>query len=270
MTLKILITGGNGNIAKIITHNLLPKYNISAPSKLELNILNYNELKDYLKSHNFDILIHTAITGGRRTKIDTSDVVYSNLLMMENILLFADRFKMIINLDSAAIYDRSTDISNRKENDLFTIPMDYYGFSKYMIFMRTLQYENIYHLRIFNLFHDNEEPNRFIKTCRLAKAENSVVTILEDKYFDFFSAEDFIKVLEYYLTHLTSIKEKVINLCYEEKYKLSDIAKMIQPDTNLIKVIEVSQRNYTGDGTLLKQLGLDFSNLIHCCLYKET
>ena len=46
MTFKILITGGNGNIAKIIKHNL----SISAPSRLELNLLNYNELKDNLNS----------------------------------------------------------------------------------------------------------------------------------------------------------------------------------------------------------------------------
>ena len=39
---------------------------------------------------------------------------------------------MIINFDSAAIYDRASDILNRKEEDLLTIPNDYYGFSKYI------------------------------------------------------------------------------------------------------------------------------------------
>ena len=63
--------------------------------------------------------------------------------MFENILKFADKFKMIFNLDSWAIYDRNTDILNRKE-DLFIVPLDYYRFSKYNIYQRSLQYENVY------------------------------------------------------------------------------------------------------------------------------
>ena len=41
---------------------------------------------------------------------------------------------MIINFDSAAIYDRTTDILERREEELLTIPTDYYGFSKYVIY----------------------------------------------------------------------------------------------------------------------------------------
>ena len=89
--------------------------------------------------------------------------------MLENLLKFADNFKMILNFDSGAIYDRSTDILNRCENELYTIPTDYYGFSKYLIYQRSLQYTHFYNLRIFNIFHANEEPDRFIKSCFIAK-----------------------------------------------------------------------------------------------------
>ena len=44
MNTKILITGGNGNIAKIIRRNLSNKYIIYAPNHSELDILNYNNL----------------------------------------------------------------------------------------------------------------------------------------------------------------------------------------------------------------------------------
>jgi dTDP-4-dehydrorhamnose reductase len=67
--LNILITSGNGNIAKLIVKNLKSKYNITSLSKNELNILNYNEIKNLLDKNDFDILIHTAIIGGRRIKI---------------------------------------------------------------------------------------------------------------------------------------------------------------------------------------------------------
>ena len=106
-----------------------------------------------LSVNSFDVLIHTAITGGRRTKSENGDVIYNNLLMFENLVKFAHHFKLIINLDSGAIYDRATNIFCRKEDDIVSVPNDYYGFSKYLIYNRSLQYSNIINLRIFNLFH---------------------------------------------------------------------------------------------------------------------
>ena len=165
---KILITGGNGNIANIIKRNISNDNILYTTSHSELDILNFNNLKKYIEENNPDIIIHTAIIGGRRTKEETSEVLYKNLLMFENILKL--NFNgIIINFDSAAIYNRKTDIYNRKENELNTIPEDYYGLSKYIIYQRSLNYNNIYNFRIFNIFHINEEKDRFIKACFLAK-----------------------------------------------------------------------------------------------------
>jgi len=168
--MKVLITGGNGNIAKMIKNNLSSEScEITNLSRNDLNVLNQFDIEKYLSENTFDILVHTAILGGRRTKEENGDVTHNNLVMLENLLKFSDKFKMIINFDSAAIYDRSTDISNRKESDLHTIPNDYYGFSKYLIYQRSLQYKNVYNFRIFNIFHLNEEPDRFTKSCFNAK-----------------------------------------------------------------------------------------------------
>ena len=133
--MKILITGGKGNIATMIKKNLSNYYNILNPSHSELDLTNFLDLTNYLKNNGpFNILIHTAILGGRKNITDDYDIVFKNLLMNENLLKYADNFKMIINLDSAAIYDRNTDILNRTEEELNTIPTDYYGFSKYLIY----------------------------------------------------------------------------------------------------------------------------------------
>ncbi len=248
--MNILITGGNGNIAKIIIKHLDKKFNIKNPGRNELNLLDKNMIKKYMDIHDFDIMIHTAITGGRRTKEETSNVFYFNMLMFENIMAYSNKFKMIINLDSGAIYDRNTDIMNRKENDIYTVPTDYYGFSKYCIYKRTLSFDNVFNFRIFNIFHEFEEDDRFIKKCMNGLKNNMVIDIYEDKYFDFFSEDDFIKVLKYYLIE-SNVKPKTINLCYDVKYKLSDIAKMIGCKYNVIKT---SDMNYCGDGSLLKSI----------------
>ena len=262
--MNILVTGGNGNIAKMIKRNLSNKFNIVCLGRNDLNVLNLNEIEEYLNKNKFDILVHTAILGGRRTKEETGEVTHLNLVMLENLLFFSDRFKMIINFDSAAIYDRNTDIFNRKENDLITIPYDYYGFSKYVIYKRSLQYSHFFNFRIFNIFHENEEPDRFIKSCFLAKKNNTNVSIFEDKFFDFVYEDDLIKIINFYFENIMkqSILEKTINICYKEKYKLSDIAKLILKSDNQINILKPkSNFNYSGNGDKIENLNLSLDGL---------
>ena len=259
--MRILITGGNGNIAKIIKNKLSYLYDITNLGRTELNILSYEDVESYLETNEFDILIHTAIIGGRRTKDDPEDTVEKNVEMFDNLMKFSDRFKMIINFDSAAIYDRSTDILNRSENQLKSIPEDKYGKSKYLIYQRSLKYKNVYNLRLFNIFHANEEKDRFIKACFVARNDNTILTINEDKYFDFFYELDFIKVIKYYIQNYPNL-EKTVNICYEKKYKLSEIAKLIINNSNNIKIInQKSINNYNGNNNLLKKYNIEFLGL---------
>lgn len=262
--INILITGGNGNIAKIIKNSLpSDNFNIINPSREELNILDLSTIKTFLINKQFDILIHTAITGGRRLKEDSCEYAYKNIIMFENILILSENFKMIINLDSGAIYDRTTDILNRDEDELYTVPKDYYGFSKYVIYKRTLNYSHIYNFRIFNLFHADEEINRFIKSCYISKNNNTIITIYDDKYFDFVYKDDFIKIMNYYITNLDSQYnlEKTINICYKEKYKLSDIAKLICKIDNINILNNNLNNNYSGNNTKLYNLPIQLDGL---------
>ena len=186
--------------------------------------------------------------------------------MFENLIKFADHFKLIINFDSGAIYDRATNIFCRKEDDIVTVPADYYGFSKYLIYKRSLQYNNIINFRIFNIFHINEESDRFIKACFCAKQNGGNVTIAQDKYFDFMSEADFIKIARHYLTNLNSLSclPKTLNLSYKQKYTLSDIALLILQDITKIDIqngLNLNQNNYCGDSSKLDGLMLDLDGL---------
>lgn len=270
--MKILITGGNGNIAQMIRRNLNIKYDIINLSHKDLDILDFKKVETYLENNKFDILVHTAITGGRRTKDENGEITHKNILMFENLIKFANKFKMILNFDSGAIYNRSTDILNRKENELYTVPTDYYGFSKYIIYNRTLSYDNCFNFRIFNIFHINEEPDRFIKACFISKKNNSNIKIFEDKYFDFMYEDDFIKIIDYYFNNVDNQNKlnKTFNVCYNEKYKLSDIAFLIIKDKSKI-IIEkhISNNNYTGNNDLLESIKIDLNNLQKSLLVYE-
>ena len=136
---SILITGGNGNLAKMIRTHLSSEFNITSITRADFDMIDGKAIERYLSDKQFDILIHTAICGGRRDKEETGEVVYQNLLMFENFMKFSYKFGIIINLDSGAIYDRDTDIYCRTDDEesLISVPKDYYGFSKYLIYKRS-------------------------------------------------------------------------------------------------------------------------------------
>jgi len=260
---SILITGGNGNLAKMIRTNLSSEFNITSISRADFDMLDGRAIESYLTDKSFDILIHTAICGGRRGKEETGEVVYQNLLMFENFMKFSYKFGIIINFDSGAIYDRDTDIYCRTEAEesLVSVPKDYYGFSKYLIYKRSLSYSNVLNFRIFNIFHVNEEDNRFVKACFLAQRNKTRVTIFKDKWFDFMYEDDFIRVVRYYLTTPILYLKKTINLSYQTKYKLSDIAKMIVSNELIDIVDPVTSNNYCGNGDLLAQMDIQMAGL---------
>lgn len=260
--MKILITGGNGNIAKIIQTNLCVQHHVVPITRNDFDLLDEISVSNYLVDKEFDMLIHTAIKGGRRTKEDSEDVVHQNLVMFENLIKFANKFKLIINFDSGAIYDRLTDINCRKESELNTIPKDYYGFSKYVIYKRSLQHKNVVNFRIFNIFHVNEEADRFIKSCYIAKKNGTTIKIYQDKYFDFMYENDFIKIIKYYIDNYSKNLPKTLNLSYTNKYKLSTIAEIILGDKNRIEILDdFCNKNYSGDGSILHELGIDLDGL---------
>ena len=260
---SLLITGGNGNLAKMIRTNLSNEFNITIITRADFDMIDGRSIERYLSDKHFDILVHTAIIGGRRTKEETADVVYQNLLMFENLMKFAHKFEIIINFDSGAIYDRKYDIYCKKEDEgsLVSVPKDYYGFSKYLIYKRSLQYTNVFNFRIFNIFHVNEEDNRFIKACFLAQRDKTRVTIFKDKWFDFMYEDDFIRVVRHYLTTPVSDLKKTINLSYQTKYRLSDIAKMLVDHDRIDIVDPITSHNYCGNGDQLNEIGLTLDGL---------
>jgi hypothetical protein len=56
--------------------------------------------------------------------------------------------------------------------------------------------------------------------------------------------------------------QKTINICYDKKYKLSDIAKIIlNNDDSKINILNEKSNNYSGNGSLLKSLNIDIMGL---------
>jgi len=247
---KILITGSNGYVARNIAKSL-SEYDLTLINRSTLDLLDPKAVKQFFKHRYFDVLIHTATSGGSRLKEDSFEVFYENCLMHQNILENSSSFDKYISFGSGAELDRRYHID--PSVDLKSAyPIDPYGMSKNFITKSGILYPNFHNVRIFNVFNEDELPSRMIKANIIKYINKEPMIIHQDKWMDFFYMEDLCEVLKFVIDSNT--KQKIINCSYQDKFKLSDIAAIIN-DLSTYKVnIEVNHSafglNYYGDYNL--------------------
>ena len=209
---KILITGGNGFIAKNIFENLNHTYDIDVITRSDFDLLDTISVNKFFSDKFYDVVIHTAIIGGSRLKEDAPSIVYDNTLMLYNILDNKKHYSRLINLGSGAE---------------LAYPKTPYGMSKSVISNIIDSLDNHYNLRIFAVFNESELETRFIKSNILRYLNKEDIVIHKNKYMDFFSFTDFVKVIKMYIEEQSSNLSKTFDCSYDTKFTLVDIANII-------------------------------------------
>lgn len=265
--INILVTGANGfigsNIIKLLSNDT--NFKFFNGNRNVINLYSTESIERYLDENQIDTVIHCAIEGGSRLKQDTSDMLYKNILMYENLIKFNHRYKIFINFGSGAEFDRKQNISNVNEYDMFNIiPTDFYGLSKNIISKLSTHHPIILNLRIFGCFYYNELSTRFIHNNINNYINKKPIIIHQDRYMDFLYIEDLTNVINHFLNNSISTY-KDINMSYLKKYKLSDIANIINELSSHKVDINVENENfglnYTGNGELLNSLNLKLKGL---------
>ena len=264
----ILITGANGYLGSFLSQRLEDfGYDIIRGTRQNLNVLDPEACKKIFKQNDIEYVIHTAVRGGRRTRADTAADLYENVVMFENLASHRDKFKMMINFGSGAAFDRSKNIDEALESDVTSeCPRDYYGLSKNLIAKRIHGInDNIFNLRIFNCFGENELNDRMIKANCIRHLHEEEMIVHSNKKMDFFYIEDLYKVVAHYLTHPEIAHPIDINLCYKEKIDLigiTDAIKTLTGRANSVKLIDKdSDFSYTGSAERLSSLEIDMHGL---------
>lgn len=109
--MKILITGGNGMVGKnILVHKQSRQHTIIAPTRTQLDLLNYSDVETFLKLNKPDVLIHAAgIVGGIQANISNPvRFLVENNEIGKNVLMASKKtnIKKLINLASSCMYPR--------------------------------------------------------------------------------------------------------------------------------------------------------------------
>jgi len=253
--MKIAVLGARGFLGSYLCGYLAGKQHEVIPvTRDTVNLNDYEAVDQWLSQHRPDIIINCAISGGG---VHVNDINYSDVQRDLGIFLNFYNNPQVhkyINVGSGAEFDRRVSIDNCAEEYIKSVtPIDSYGYTKNIIARMCLGKSNFYTLRLFGCFDSSEPDIRLFK--RFLADPNLVI---KDRQFDYISARDFAKIVEYYCDYNALPKD--INCVYTQKKMLSDMLQMLRPGAIINKVSNTGDV-YTGTGVKLAQLSIDLDGL---------
>jgi GDP-L-fucose synthase len=256
----ILITGSSGFIGKNIVCHLKDKYTLLTPTHKDLDLLLQSDVNHYFALYDIDTVIHCANFGGTRKIQAKGDVLDKNLRIFFNIAENKDHFVKLIHLGSGAEYNKSRALQNISENEFGeNIPLDEYGFSKYIISKYIEKTENMYCLRLFGIFGKYEDYDfKFISNAIVKNLLHMPITIRQNANFSWIYIDDFLNILDYFLTHTP--KKSIYNITPPSTTDLISIAHLINSHSDFKSEICVENKGfnleYSGNNAqLMKEIG---------------
>ena len=258
MTKKILVTGGNGFIARSLVEKLKndDRYHVCSFNRESLDLLDARKVLDVIKEHKFDIVIHTATydAAPRFSTKDPKQVLEQNIRMFFNIARCSQYFGKMLYFGSGAEFGRENWVPKMTEGyfDSF-VPTDQYGFSKYVMSKHAEKSENIYNLRIFGVFGEFDDWRyRFISNACCKAVFDLPIVIKQNSLFDFLYIDDLIRATEWFMENKP--KKHVYNICSGLAREWKTIAEEIIDISG--KNLDIDLKNekikveYSGDNSL--------------------
>ena len=126
MKSKVLITGSSGfvgtNLYQFLIKKKKFKYQILAPNKKVLNLMNFNNLENYFKKNKPEIVVHlAAINGGVHSNVKyPADFYFKNSTINNNIFEVCAKYKTkkLVCISAGAAYPKNAKIP-LNENDFW-------------------------------------------------------------------------------------------------------------------------------------------------------
>jgi GDP-L-fucose synthase len=257
---KLLITGGSGFIGRNLVECLGDRYDISAPSSAELDLLDERSVRDFLFSRGFDVIVHAATTRSNRSLIAPPDMLDRNCRMFFNLARNQDLFGRMLHLGSGAEYSRECLPARVKETYFDTrVPRDAYGFSKYICAKYAESVDNIFVLRLFGVFGKYEAWEvRFISNACARVVKGLPIVIRQNVAFDYLFVEELARLTAWFIEN--GPRHKAYNVCRGRTFTLLELARMVAAASGRNPEIIVRNQGmgpeYSGDNTrMLDEIG---------------
>ena len=255
--MKILVTGGNGFIARNLLEQPAEGDEMIGVNRQDLDLMNADQVFSYLKETHFDIVIHTATydAAPKHSTKDTRKVLENNLRMFFNLARAQDHYGKMIFFGSGAEFGRENWQPKMKE-DYFDqhVPVDPYGYSKYLMTLCARSSRNIYNLRLFGVFGEYDDwRTRFISNACCHAAFGLPIRIDQNRSMDFLYIHDLIRIIHGFIKAWPSKKD--YNVCSGQSLDLKTIAERIVEMSGQDLAIHIknpgSGMEYSGDNSAL-------------------
>ena len=250
---KILITGGTGFIGRNLVEYLSDRYEVTAPTHDELDLMGGASVKSFFHKKKFDVVIHAASKGSSRKQRNDSDILSINLKMFLNLLSNESCFEKLIFFGSGAEYGKQRPLVKVKETEFGYVPEDDYGLSKYIC--SKVSTEKCINLRLFGVFGKYEDyETRFISNmiCRAIKGQPMEMN--QNMFLDYVYIEDLCRIVE--LIMKTKAKNRAYNISSGDHIDLKSIAEIIINLSKKAVKLHIAKpgmnREYTCDSNLFR------------------
>lgn len=256
---RILLTGGTGFVGRNIRYGLEQKYEVYAPGRLELDIKNTLAVEQTIKTGIFDAVVLAGIpTKEENRNTLESDVLQSGLLSFMNFYRVRNDTGRIIYFGSGAEFDKQQDISFVTEASLSKrLPVEPYGFSKFLMNQLAVSSDNVYNLRLFGCFGPTDGENKFITHCIRCCMEGNEITIRQDCMFNFLYVDNLLPVLSYCIENRPQFHD--YNVCSGRNLLLSEVAAIVKKEMKSSSEVvvlnsEAGKQYSASNGRLLGEL----------------
>ncbi len=255
--MKILITGGDGFIARSLYEQINCDHTVLSLNRRKLDLLDSKKVFNCIAKQKPDVVIHAATYDAApiNSKKDPTKVLANNLNMFFNLARCKDHFGKMIYFGSGAEFSREHWQPKMKE-DYFGqhIPVDPYGLSKYIMTQHAQLSRNIYNLRLFGVFGEYDDWRyRFISNVCCKAVLNRPITFEKNKFFDFLYIDDLVKIVQWFICN--DPKQQVYNVCSGQSHEFKALAqKVLKAAGKDLKVViktKAMRIEYSGDNALL-------------------
>lgn len=255
---KVLITGGNGFIARSLAREFVEKYDLTVCSRSELDLLNVNHVSEFLRHHHFDVIIHTATydAAPKGSKKAPSMVLEYNMRMFTNLVRCEHDYGKLLYFGSGAEFSRPHWIPKMRETFFDKhVPQDQYGYSKYLMTKIAESKNNIINLRLFGVFGELDDWRyRFLSNICCHALKKQSITVQQNAKVDFLYIKDLIKVVQWFVDYQP--QHSVYNVCSGMAHEYTELAASVAKlySSEEIDVVIHNQQirhEYSGDNSLL-------------------